>query len=95
MKKATYIEMDHNELEDLFKAQFGYIYEVVAYEEWGNYEKHSFSIEKEEQDAETKKLIHDYKLTGKIGNWHTRDLLVDLCNRGIIEPGEYLIDIYW
>lgn len=61
-------------------------YECIAENEWSNYQSHSFDIEPELPDEEDQKNIR-YLGTGEILNW--------MCFDGIIEPGEYLVNISW
>ncbi len=66
-----------------------YGYELVAMEEWGNYESHSFNVRLELPDEDDQKEILNYAefKTAKILNW--------MCFDKLIESGEYLVKIYW
>jgi hypothetical protein len=68
-------------------------YECVAYEEWSNGSNHSFCAGVEPGDGEYEYDIEDilkgdfqYKLTS-ILDW--------MAAEGVIEKGEYLVNVYW
>lgn len=61
-------------------------YECVAYEEWSNYEEHSFDVVADTTDIlELGDRLH-YKL-GDILNW--------MCAEGKLRAGTYLIKVFW
>ena len=54
----------------------------------------TFSVSKEELDEYIKKDINKFIETGKY-SYLAHHLFQDMCNKGIIEPGNYLINVYW
>lgn len=63
-----------------------YGYECIAENEWGNYQSHSFDVEPELPDEEDQRDV-TWLGTGGILNW--------MCFDGILEKGEYLINVCW
>ena len=57
-------------------------YESIAENEWCNDESHTFTVQPE---VSTKEL----------DDMSTRDLLNVMCAEGLVEPGEYLVEISW
>ncbi len=94
-KKKVVIEVDYSELDELIEKQYGRKYECVAYEEWSNYESHSFDVQKEKLDDYDKEKIDNWNSKNGSGMYMTTIFLNDMCNRGVIEPGEYLVNVYW
>lgn len=90
MKKKTVIEMGYNELDQLISKEFGIDYECVPYEEWNNDESHQFNVEAESMDAYDLKKFAKQKY-----DYMTRSLLNELCFRGKIEAGEYIVKVSW
>jgi hypothetical protein len=101
-KVKTVFSVDYKEIEALIdehygeKAGFKDSYELPCLEERGsgNGEDWEISVRKEvisEYDQEY--LTPDEK--GKYRQWSTRTFMTDLCNKDIIPPGTYLIDISW
>jgi len=66
-------------------------YEAVAEQEWGNYEQHSFTVEKNTTINEwDRNDLANGKLSWKL--WIILNLLADA---DLIEEGEYLINVSW
>ena len=88
--EKTYREVDYNDLDNFISEVFGIKYECVAYEEWGNYQSHSFDVTPEELDDH-------YKEELKEGDFHYMlgCLLNDACHQGLLQPGDYLINVFW
>lgn len=91
-KKVIY-EVDYNDWDEFINKYYGIKqYEIVAAEEYGNYESHSFTAKKgEDYDEED---IRDLK-SGKFVPWVTHDIFQDLANNDAIPEGEYLISVFW
>ena len=66
-------------------------YEMVAYEEWGNYESHEFAVRKEKMDETD---VEEAK-RGKWNHYSTSRLLNHLCAEGIIPECELIVKVYW
>ncbi len=88
------IEVDYNDLDESiteFLKNKGRDdqYECVAYEEWGNYESHDFDIDGDVNEDDKKRI-----LTGDL-HFQTSSILNWMAEEGIIEKGNYKIDIFW
>lgn len=83
-------EVDYHNLDDFISEVFGIEYECIAYEEWGNSQSHLFEVTPKELDEYDQDKIEE-------GDYHhiLSGLLDEACHRGLLEPGEYLIDVYW
>jgi hypothetical protein len=95
VKKTVFIEMDYYEFEELVEKHFGRNdYEFVADVECGNDSSHTFNIKKEPLDTWGRKEFDEWKLTGK-GRYLASHILTELVNMGILDEGEYLINVSW
>lgn len=96
----TVKEVDYNDLDkaitDFLKSKNftnknfdKYGYECIAENEWSNYQSHSFPVEPELPDKFELKELKEGELpsTSCLLNW--------MCADGLIEKGEYLVDIFW
>lgn len=55
-------------------------------------------VEKEIEDfdqASYEEFMADFKSGKEIEDWQFRYILIDLCRLGYLEPGNYLINIWW
>ncbi len=95
MQKKTYIEMEYHELDELIQRTFGHRYEVVAFEEWNNDSSHSWTFKVEKLSEYDQKTLDEFIISGKIKNWRTYVLVQHMVNTGVLEPGNYLIEISW
>lgn len=99
MRKKTVIEIDYNELESIVRKHYGIDhnqYSFVATEECGNDTHHSFNVTGaaplRDYDQET---IDEIKATGNVPEYSNLTIMQDLVNSGVLEPGEYLVDVSW
>jgi hypothetical protein len=86
--------MDYAELEKLVKEKFGFKkYCFAAVEECGNDSSHEFTVDGEldEFDKEDLKKWED----GEFVKYTNGILLNALCFHEIIEPGDYVIEVFW
>jgi hypothetical protein len=95
-KQEVYL-MDYGVLEKLIKLHFGFEYNYVSDEESNNGEHklysdvdgNSFGIwEKEEFNTWL-------ELKGRGEGFHAEALLNSLITKGVLEPGNYLIETFW
>lgn len=89
-KEKTIREVDYNDLDEFISQEFGIEYESIPYEEWNNYESHSLEVEAKEMNKYTKA-----KMERKNYHFILSELLNHLCFTGKLEPGEYLINIFY
>lgn len=95
-KKSEVIEVDYNDLDDLITKTYGKQYECVAYEEWCNDESHTISVKHAELDAHQQEQIKQWETgSSRAGRFILGIFMQDMCNKGLIEAGEYLIKVSW
>ena len=94
MKKKTIISIDYNELDKLVKENYKQKFEVVEDLELSNDSDKLISVSKEKLSIYEEANIRKFVDTGHY-NWTTHTLLKDMCNKGIIEEGDYLIKVSW
>lgn len=82
----TIHEVNHYDLDEAVSAEFGIKYESVPYEEWGRDESHSFNVKPEPLDD-----YHQGQLNSGKYHYLLGVLLNEMCHRGRIAAGEYLI----
>lgn len=86
-KKSEYFEVTDSDLERLIFKTYGIRYEIADREEWDEGRNH-ISADADPVDAD----ISDF-LAGKNPSYALRAILCALCVRGIIEPGDYLVEV--
>ena len=94
VEQKTVFKVDYNDLDDFISEVYGHRYEIVADEELSNYSSKEFDIKKEVLDDYDSKSLQEFIDDGK-GQFNARLILIDLCNKGLIEEGDYIIKIYW
>jgi hypothetical protein len=88
-QKITHRVVDYSDLEDFINEHYKSDYEIVAANEWNNDTSYSINVEKEEFTEYEEEKLRDF-------NFCTiRIILLDLCNKGLIEEGDYLIKVSW
>ena len=92
-KKKEYTVVEFGDLERFISQEYGHLFEFAVDQESGNDTYYAFSVERELDDYE-RKYIQEFEKTGT-GVYLARALLNDLCIKGKIEPGEYLIRVSW
>lgn len=92
IQKVTYWQISRRDL-NRFICECYQIneYEICATEEWTRDALHVIFVEKEPLYEWDLEKIWGVK-TGKEPSFSLRPVMTDLCNRGFIEPGSYLID---
>lgn len=93
-KTVTYYEIEWTELEQFIEAVYGQKYDIISDMEWDNDSEHSFKVKKAPLKDYEANQVEQFKATGK-GGYIAYAILDDLCNRGFILEGEYLINVCW
>ena len=93
-KEVSYYEVEWTNLERFIEAVYGQKYDIVSDMEWSNDSEHSIKAEKRTFSQYEVDQLVAFRTTGK-GGWILYILLDDLCNRGFIPSGEYLITVCW
>lgn len=91
--KKTVLQVDYKDLDSAiieFLKSKGYPskynYSCIGENGWNNYESHIFIID-EPSGEKFEVEDFEYLSTDQIMDW--------MCADGLIEPGEYLIEIFW
>jgi len=99
MEKLNYTtktsnHIDYNDLDNYIQKVLGWKnYEFVAVEECGNSENKSFSIDGKLNEWD---LINIKKWKrGQIVHYSNQAILNYLCSLSVLEPGEYLVEVFW
>lgn len=97
VNKKTIFEVNYNDLDKAvteFLKSKGincgkYGYECMDKNEWGNDESHGFNVKKQKLDSYDESGLTENRIPGLYGilNW--------MCLEGMIEEGEYLVDVCW
>lgn len=88
-QKVIHRVVDYSDLEDFINEHYKSDYEIVAANEWNNSSSYSFNVKKEELTDYDKEELADFKYCC------IHIILLDLCNKGLIEEGDYLIKVSW
>lgn len=95
MTKETYTVMSYQELDTLVQTHYQKPnFECVAAGDWNNGAAYVFTVKRQPLDNYSEGLMQKFLTTGNI-DWGIWTLLNDLCNQKVIEPGNYLITVYW
>lgn len=96
IRKPDYVgTIDYSDLDRFVTTVYGlaHRWSVVADQEWHNDSSYTVSARAETLDAHDLNDLAEFK-QGK-GIYHLGIILTDLCTRGLIEPGKYIIDVRW
>lgn len=93
---ATHITVDYYDIEKIIDAVFKNerhteSYDLPDLEDLHNDTDWSMSIIPGSAEEETLQKI----FSGEWPKWSTRELLCEICRRGLIPSGEYLINVSW
>lgn len=95
MRVRMLIECDYKELETIICQHYGLKeFCVPAVEEWSNDTSYKFNIAKEPLSTWDQKKIDEVR-KGNEPSFCIRAIMIDLCNAGKIDAGEYLITVSW
>lgn len=92
-EQKTFFVVDFSEIERLVKETYGQEFEFPCDQESMNGVSYRWSIDGKVSEYNRKK-IQVFQLSGK-HSFLACPLMDDLCARGIIPPGEYLIEVSW
>lgn len=92
--KKTVIEVDYSDLEDFIEENYNVEYNIIAGEETGNDEYLSYTIKNEYLTNYDYLNLRKWTETGN-GMYLLSNILQDLCVKGLIEEGNYLIHVSW
>lgn len=93
-KKIEYYEVDYRELEEFISGIYGQKYEIVPDLELSNDCVEAIEVEPEPLEVYDQNKLKEWKTNGK-GTYMFSILMTDLCNQGLIAPGNYLVSVSW
>jgi len=94
VNKVTVLKVNYKELDRAISTHYGKPFDVVADQELNNDSEKEINIYPAVLDDYERKQVVHFKETGSY-NFSLRALLIDMCNEGIVEPGNYLIEVSW
>lgn len=90
----TIISVDYNDLDDFVHEVLGFKkYEFVAVQECGNDSSHNFTINGNLSKYDLEQI--DKWKAGNFVHYSNHTILSYLCKEKYINPGKYLIFVYW
>jgi hypothetical protein len=93
-KKKTMIHVGYKELERLIADTYGHKFSVVSDQEWSNHEAHTLKFIRETLHANDHVKVQEFRASGR-GNFILFPLMQDMVNSGVLDEGEYVIEISW
>lgn len=91
METKTFKIVNHNELEEMIRSHFEKpYYNIVAEEEWNNDSIHTFSITGTVMSPDK---VDDFRSGKKYGTFMLSDILEQMVADGVLEPGDYLVNV--
>lgn len=94
-KKEVVFLVDYNDLDKAIQRYFGRAdYNSVAANEWNNYSSYEFDVDSHVDDYSMGKIDKFRAGTGW-GAHITEALLCKMCADNVIEPGRYIVKVYW
>ena len=89
--------VQYYDLDNFIKAHYDLPdYEVIADMEYNNDSCYKMTIEKKELSKYDQEDLNEFlNSKGRDGNYMIYKLMYDMCNKDLIEPGHYLIDVSW
>lgn len=93
--KEVKIIVDYYDVEVLIHKIYGSHFEIVAQEEASNDSNLTFTVEAKEPEYDWDRDELEKFTSNRTSDCSTSLILNDMCRKGIIEPGNYLINISW
>lgn len=83
-------------LEEMAEKVYGHALECVACWEQGNDTYNMVDVDGKEIDDKWEQKSFDEFVKNGMGDYHTPGLVMnDLCKKGYLEPGRYIVEISW
>ena len=89
--------VNSGDLDSFINGAYGWVgkkYQCIPQEQWSNDSSHEIKVKKEELDEYEGMKLEQFKQTGA-WSFGLNGILTDLCNKDLIEPGEYTIRVCW
>jgi hypothetical protein len=94
MKREIVMVCDYGEIEEIIHATYGKHYEIPSGDELSNDSSLTFSCAKGVLDQYENETLNKFIATGH-GDWLLNILVADLCNKGKLAEGKYVMSISW
>lgn len=95
VKKVSYFQIEYGDLDRFIQEVYNIPhFSCVSVEDWNNNSQHRIVIRKKELSKWEQEDLKNVKL-GREPGYSLRAVMTDLCNQGLIEPGNYLICVCW
>lgn len=92
---VSYRKVDYNDLNDFISFHYGVEFDVVADQEMSNDSKMTVTVEPEEILDYDQEKLDRLRERNDYPTYSLHVLLQDLCNRGHLAAGQYLICVSW
>jgi hypothetical protein len=95
-KLRSHIVVEYHDLQDAIEENYNLSSSFCAIGESPNDSQYTFNgIKQREPDKWDTAAVKKALENSYIEIWALRPLLVDMCNKGFIEPGDYLVNVSW
>lgn len=96
IKKKEVFSADYRDIEELVQTHYGLDYWRFAEDtESGNDTSHEFNVARDAQSEWEKQDIQAFRESKGTKVYMAGRLLNDMCDAGLLEPGEYVIRVCW
>jgi len=89
-EKKVIFEVDYSDMEEFINDHYGHDFELTCDQESCNDTSVSVTIKSGDLSEYAQKRVDAYKETGRWG-FILKELMRDLCNKGLLEEGDYVI----
>jgi hypothetical protein len=93
VKQVVYTA-DYGEVEKWIEEVYGHEFEIVAQDELSNDSTLSVEVQGSGLDRWSQAHMEAFATTG-VAEMRTWAVLEDMCTKGLLEPGTYVIDVGW
>lgn len=99
VEKKSGFFIDYHDFDQMVEETYGQSFEIVACDELNNYMVKPYrdidgTLDKGDADNIVRfQKTGDYGIS--FGAVHARSILNDMVKRGILEPGDYYIEVFW
>jgi hypothetical protein len=94
MKREIIMVCEYGEIEDIIKDTYGKYYGIPSGEELNNDSSLTFNCAKGALDQYDHETLDRFIATGS-GDWLLNILVADLCNKGKLAEGKYVMYVSW
>lgn len=87
--------VDHHDLDDFISFHYSLPFSVVADQELNNYSYKMVTVESKPLDEWEQEDLRRLSERREYSTGVLNALMTDLCNRGFLDSGSYLIRVFW